>query len=133
MLASAARIYVNRFGGAPGRSGVLFTNNDGAYRTALDLADSGVRIAAIVDLRQNPQGALPAAARAQGIAILAGHGIVPTKGKHRVTGLRVAPLGAAAPISRPARDIPCDLVCLSGGWNPTVHLFSPPIDQLPFD
>ena len=40
MLASAARIYVNRFGVAPGRSGVLFTNNDGAYRTALDLAAS---------------------------------------------------------------------------------------------
>src|SRR3546814_11306376 len=105
MLASAARIYVNRFGGAPGRSGVLFTNNDGAYRTALDLADSGMRIAAIVDLRQNPQGALPAAARAKGIEILAGHGIVATKGKHRVTGVSLAPLVAADTLSGAARAI----------------------------
>ncbi len=133
MLAGAARIYANRFGVAPGRSAVLFTNNDGAYRTALDLAESGVRIAAIVDLRRNPQGALPAAARAKGIEILAGHGIVATKGKLRVTGVSVAPLDAADTISGPARDIPCDLVCMSGGWNPTVHLFSQAIGKLRFD
>ncbi len=43
MLAGAVRHYVNRYGVAPGRNVVVFTNNDDAYRTALDLADAGDR------------------------------------------------------------------------------------------
>ncbi len=37
MLASAARAMVERYGVAPGSSGVIFTNNDDAYQTALVL------------------------------------------------------------------------------------------------
>src|SRR5699024_3158676 len=37
MIASAVSTYVNRYGVAPGRRAVVFTNNDSAYQTALDL------------------------------------------------------------------------------------------------
>ncbi|MGG7383187.1 hypothetical protein ACQ7B2_32170, partial [Escherichia coli] len=70
MLASAVSTYLNRYAVAAGRRAVLFTNNDGAYRTALDLGTAGVAVAAIVDVRPRPDGDLPDVARRQGIEIL---------------------------------------------------------------
>ena len=62
MLASAVSSYINRYAVLPGRRAVLFTNNDSGYRTALDLADAGAEVRAVIDLRPNPQGDLPAPA-----------------------------------------------------------------------
>ena len=134
MLAGAVRTYVNRYGVAPGRTAVVFTNNDSAYRTALDLLDAGVRVAALVDLRSSADGPLAAEARQRGIEILAGHGIVATHGKKHVTAVSVATLnsGADTVVGTPRR-IACDLVCVSGGWNPTVHLFSQAQGKLRYD
>src|SRR4029453_15229048 len=69
MLASAARTYVNRYAVAPGRQAVLFTNNEDAYRAAFDLADAGIGVAAIVDLRAEAGGDLATEARRRGIEI----------------------------------------------------------------
>ncbi|MCZ9338706.1 hypothetical protein NGM37_13070, partial [Streptomyces sp. TRM76130] len=52
MLASSARTYLHRFGVLPGRRAVVFTTNDSAYPAALELADAGTRIAAVVDARE---------------------------------------------------------------------------------
>ena len=41
MTASAMRAYLHRYGVAPGRSAVVFGNNDDAHRTARDLAAAG--------------------------------------------------------------------------------------------
>ena len=71
MLASAAQSYVNRYGLAPGKRAVVFTNNDGAYEAALDLLDAGIEVAAIVDPRSKPGGELAALARKRGIEVLA--------------------------------------------------------------
>ena len=54
MLASAAQGYAKRFGVLPGRAAVVATNNDSAYRAALDLAASGVNLLALVDAREKP-------------------------------------------------------------------------------
>src|SRR5688572_25566300 len=53
MLASAVRSYVNRYAAVPGRTGVVFTNNDFGYRTARDLRARGVRVAAVFDSRKH--------------------------------------------------------------------------------
>ena len=66
MLASAVSTYVNRYGVAPGSRAVLFTNNDSAYRTALDLASSDVEVSAVVDLRPDPSPAVVAEVFSQG-------------------------------------------------------------------
>jgi sarcosine oxidase subunit alpha len=125
MLASAVRTYVNRYGVAPGRRVVLMTNNDSAYRVALDLANAGVTIPAVVDLRAQPDGALVAQARAKGIEILAGHAITKVGGDHGVKDVTVMPLSAdGLSVSGAARHISCDCVGSSGGWQPTVHLHS---------
>ena len=46
MLATAARALVERYGVSPGTSGVVFTNNDDAYLTALALKAAGVAVRA---------------------------------------------------------------------------------------
>ena len=134
MLAGAARTYVNRYGALPGRRVVVMTNNDSAYRAAVDLADAGVTIAAIVDLRGNADSAAVAAARARNIEVLAGHAITGTKGRKRVSAVSVVRMSDAGDsVVGAVREIDCDLVLHSGGWNPTVHLFSQSRGKLHWD
>jgi sarcosine oxidase subunit alpha len=124
LLASAARTYVNRYAVKPGRRAVVFTNNDSAYRTALDLLRAGVGVS-VIDLRARPAGSLPAEARAAGISVLAGHAITGTKGRHRIASAQVRRLNDAGDqVEGPIETVPCDLLCISGGWNPTIHLQS---------
>jgi sarcosine oxidase subunit alpha len=125
MLAGAVRSYVNRYGVLPGRNAVVFTNNESAYAAAIDLKKSGGEIAAIVDLRRDATGPLADKARDLGIRIAAGSGVVATQGYRRVNAVEIAPLSAdGETLDGPLERIACDLVAMSGGWNPAVHLFS---------
>jgi len=134
MLAGAGRAYLNRYGVKPGNRCVVFTGNDGAYRVALDMLAAGATIEAIVDLRPQPDGALPGRARDAGIPVLAGHAIVATHGRHRVKGVSVMALNDdATGVTGSARALACDVVLMSGGWNPAVHLFSQSRGRLRFD
>src|SRR5690606_22054780 len=119
MLASAARAYLNHYGVAVGRNVGVYTANDSAYAAAIDLKKAGIEIAAIVDLRADPQGPLVEEARALGIEVLAGHAVTGTGGRLRVSSMAVAPVGGGA-----ARVIPVDALLTSSGWTPAVHLFS---------
>ena len=134
MLANAARTYVNRYAARPGRRAVLFTNNDSSYRAALDLRAAGVEVAAIVDTRPEPTGDLPADAESTGIELIAGHGVVATHGRKRLSSIEVMTLGEnGREVSGEVRRIECDLLAVSGGWNPTAHLFSQSGGRLRFD
>lgn len=103
MLAASARTYVNRYGVRPGQRAVVFTTNDSGLTAARDLAAAGVTIADIVDARENRM-------------------VTGTSGSHRVAGVLVD-----------GRLIDCDLLAVSGGWNPLVHLFSQSRGTLRFD
>lgn len=116
MLASAARAYLNRFAVLPGRKVVVAANNDGAWRTAFDLAKAGAKVT-VADLRAAPSVALAAAAARLGIKVRAGTRIEDLSGGHAVRGATLA-----GPDGR--FHIACDLVCVSAGWSPTVHLTS---------
>ncbi|HJN04643.1 MAG TPA: sarcosine oxidase subunit alpha family protein [Alphaproteobacteria bacterium] len=130
MLADAALTYVNRFAVVPGKRAVIATNNDSAYDTAIALQDAGIEVAAIVDARDDPGGTLSAAAGSRGIEILGCHAVVSAAGTKRVSSVSVAPIGAGP---GPRRKIDCDLVCMSGGWSPAVHLFSQSGGTLRYD
>ena len=114
MLAGAVRTYLNRFAVKAGTRAVVFGNNDDALRTERDLAEFGVTVAAVVDPRPE--------AFAQGQAIRADvryvEGVVTraiggTKGVHAVEIRTTA--GETSTVA-------CDLIAMSGGWQPTVHL-----------
>jgi sarcosine oxidase subunit alpha len=134
MLAGACQTYLNRYAVKPGSKAVVFTNNDGAYGAALDMHAAGIEIAAIVDLRQVTDGPMSDRAEAAGLPILSDHAIVGTEGDKRVRRVRVAPLDASGERVYGHGDaIECDLVACSGGWNPTVHLFSQSKGKLRWD
>ena len=133
MLASAAQSYVNRYAVRPGSNAVVFTNNDTAYGPALDLADAGLRVT-LIDVRTELSDSRRSQLRRRGIELLAGHAISAVRGTMSVTGVSVAALTAAASAYTGGnRKIPCDLVCMSGGWNPAIHLFSQSGGRLAFD
>ncbi len=130
MLSGAAHTYVRRYGVRPGSRAVIFTNNDGAYSDALALHAAGVAIGAVVDARPaaSLSGTLPSQARAAGLTLLADSVITKAHGRHRVTAMDILPVKGGA-----MRRLDCDLVCVSGGWNPAVHLFSQARGKLRYD
>jgi len=129
MLAGSARTYLNRYGVKIGNEVVITTCHDSAWLAAFDLAGSGVKIAAILDLRDVIDEKLRTQAQALGIEVLTGWRIVTTKGRLRVKSVHAAPVKAGAP----GRRLSCDCVLMSGGWTPSVHLFSHTQSPLHFD
>jgi len=128
MLASAARAYLNHYGVAVGKNVGVYTANDSAYAAAIDLKKAGVNIAAIIDLRDNPSGALIDEARALGIELNLGRAVVQARGKLRVSSIVVQPKNGGS-----ERTIPVDALITSSGWTPSVHLFSQSRGKVAFD
>ncbi len=124
MLAEAARTYLNRYGVKVGSRVLIATVDDSAYRVALDLARAGVTIVGIADRRTSPTGEAVAAVAAAGIPIHTESEILGTRGRMRVR---------AAKLSGPPGTVRCDTILMSGGWTPSVHLFSQSRGKLRFD
>jgi sarcosine oxidase, subunit alpha len=122
MLAGAAHTYLNRYGVCVGRRVVLVTSGDEAYQAALDLHAAGVVIAAIADLRSEVAGALPDAARRAGMDVRPAATVLGTEGNLRVSGITLARVQRGK--VQATQNIRCDAVLMSGGYTPSVHLFS---------
>ncbi len=123
MLASALRAYLNRYAVLPAREGVILTTNDSAYLCAADLARAGAKVV-VCDVRpQGPEG-LADEVRRWGGEVLAGYGVTAVKGVRGVQSVVAEPVDAGGRVTGPGRVIPCRVVGVSGGWSPTLHLWS---------
>jgi len=122
LLAGAALTYLNRYGVRVGTRAVIVTSGDEAYQAALDLKAAGVAIAAVADLRPEVAGALPDAARRAGIDILPGSTVLGTEGDLRVSAITLGRVQGDK--VQAGQRIHCDSVLMSGGYTPSVHLFS---------
>jgi sarcosine oxidase subunit alpha len=109
MLASAVRTYLHRYAIAPARSAVIATNNDSAYPLAAELAAAGVEVM-LVDSRPQVGAAAP------GVNVLAGTSIAAVTGRGHIQQAVLTGAHAATLV--------CDVLAVSGGWSPTVHLTS---------
>ena len=69
MLAGCGADLLHRYGVLAGRDAVVFTTDDGAYAAALDLADAGVRVHAVVDARPSAPAGPAAACAERGIPV----------------------------------------------------------------
>jgi sarcosine oxidase subunit alpha len=97
MLSGAVCAYIERFAVVPGRRVVIAGCTDAIHRTAAALTGGGADVVAILDTRS-------------GDTIVQAHG---------------APVTAVtAIIGGKARRLACDLVAMSGGFTPSVHLHS---------
>jgi len=128
MLAGSVRHYLNRYAVTPGRQAVIFTNNDSAYQTAIDLADRGVTVAAVVDQRDSVSTTLTARLADTGAGVFVGARVADTKGDRGLRSVRVERLDG-----RPLGRLDCDLLAVSGGWSPRVHLLAQARGSLRFD
>ena len=125
MLASAVQTYINRYGVLPGKRAVVFTNNSSAYEVAADMLAGGIEIAAIIDSRSSTNA--QESAMVGDCDILSNAQVTKAHGYKRVTGVTIRQA------SGHTRRIECDLVVVSGGWNPTSHLFSQSRGTLRYD
>ncbi|MGM0584333.1 MAG: 2Fe-2S iron-sulfur cluster-binding protein [Pseudomonadota bacterium] len=125
MGAEAARVYVRRFGVAPGRRVAVATTNDSGYAAALAMAEAGLRVTLLDSRERAPEAAAAAAAEA-GVEVM--REAVPVRALGGMPGGAVRGLvvgrhaggGRARPVSR----LDVDALAVSGGWSPTVHLSS---------
>jgi len=116
MLASAVRTYINRYGVAPGKRAAIFTNNDDGWRTLRDLELAGVKVAVVVDHRENVAPQILALAKNCSARIMTGARVVATTGWKHLR--RISVEDAKGKITR----FNVDLLAVSGGWNPNIAL-----------
>ncbi|WOI56699.1 sarcosine oxidase subunit alpha [Palleronia sp. LCG004] len=131
MLAGAAQTYLNRFGVRVGNRVAIVTSHDSAYWAAFDLADTGSQIVALVDTRDAPGPDVAAEARRRGIPVLTGQTVTGTRGRLRINGVFIAPV-TGGDVGK-SRRVPCDALLMSGGWTPSLHLFSHTKGSLAWD
>jgi len=145
MLASAVRSYLNRYAVAAGQRVVISTTNDSAYALAADLRAAGIKVAAVVDARPKLTAVAAAAAEA-GTRVLIGSAVANTAAgtdtagtdtagtdTGRLTGVTVRSINDDGDLTSGVEEIACDLLAVSGGWSPLVHLHSQRQGKLRWD
>ena len=125
MLASAVQTYLNEFGVIPGHRAVIFTNNSSAYALAQELQTAGAKIAAIIDSRANDS--IGEEKDQLDIPLYAAHQITKAHGGRHIRAVSIRAADGAT------KRLECDLLAVSGGWNPVVHLFSQSRGSLAYD
>jgi methylglutamate dehydrogenase subunit C len=110
MLSQAVRSYVHRFGVVPGKRVVIATNNDDAYKSAQALKNAGAHIVAILDARPAPAGAN------------SGHRVYNDAVPLSTKGARHCLKSVGALVDGKAMEWDADLLAVSGGFTPVVHL-----------
>ena len=116
MLAGAVRTYLNRFGVASGSNAIVFVNNDDAASTVSELAAAGVSVSALVDPRPVMSPVVESLAKKAGIRVISGGSVERALGSKSVSGAEIRLQDGSL------LTLPCDLIAMSGGWNPSVHL-----------
>ncbi|WP_424833222.1 sarcosine oxidase subunit alpha family protein [Ruegeria sp.] len=108
MTAGAVRAYLNHWGVSPGRNVTIFGNTNDIHRTARDLLDAGVHVAAVIDSRHD-------APLSDEYEVLRGAQVCGSAGRKGLESITVR---------RPSGEerIQTDCLAMTGGWNPSVHL-----------
>ena len=125
MMASAIQTYINRYAVRPGKNVVLFANNNSIYAIARDCIAAGLTVKAIVDSRSKVE---PLPDDLQAIKRYSNHVIERCYGRKRVRGVSIKPRD-----SEQTLRVDCDLLGVSGGWNPIANLYSQSRSLLRYD
>ena len=133
LLSSAIKKYADFYGVKSGEEIVLFTNNDTAYETALSLSNKGIKVKAIVDIRDANENRLIKSIKDLNIKIYNNHTVVDTKGHKRINKVSIMELSKdGTSVVGNKIDINCDCLGMAGGWTPAVHLFTQSGGKLKF-
>ena len=132
MLAGAARRYLEEYAVLPGRRIAVVTGCDSALHTAIALHTAGARIVQVIDLRPTADSPVHAALRAAGIDCVSAAKVTATRGGTHLRSIEYTRFGAAGEALE-QRSIDCDLLLMSAGHAPSVHLFSQSRGRLRYD
>lgn len=116
MLALGVRRLIELYGVSPGNEAVIYGGDDDALALALDLRESGIRVAAVADSRDGVSNRWTAALAHASVPYLPGYRIVAASGSKRVKS------AALASATGPVRRTPCDLIVLATGHAPSLEL-----------
>jgi sarcosine oxidase, subunit alpha len=119
MLSGGALRLTERYAVSPGARAVVATTSDRGLEAAAKLADAGVQVVAVADLRESRSAALQQLG-ARGIEVLVGHQILAARGGKAVDGAVIGPIGVEGASVEKTFD--CDLVVVSGGFAPATSL-----------
>lgn len=123
MLASAVAAYVQQFKVSPGREIVFFTNNDTVYDAVDEIFAAGGRVKAVVDVRQTLTAYAKEIVQRHKLDVFVGSAVQRTKGRKKIQSVLLAD----------GQQISCDVLGVSGGWTPTIHLQSQQGDAPVYD
>lgn len=126
VLTGAARSYAARYAARMGDRAVVTTNNDRGHEHALALKEMGIAIEAVVDSRAQLDRELVERLASADIRLIECGRVTRALGGSSVRGVRVEAGGVTT-------ELPCDLAAMSGGYNPSVHLFSQSGGTLNYD
>ena len=137
MLASAAQRLIYRYAVQPMHTAVVLTANRDGYLAALDLLAAGVKVRALIDLRNDAEPVLRDTLRARGVIMLPAHCIyeaLPKPAGDSVGAVLVCPLDAEGnPRTNAVQRFDCDGVVMSVGYAPAANLLYQAGSQLDFD
>ena len=133
MLSSAVKKYVDYYGVICGEKNVFFTNNDSAYESAISLSKKGIKVDAIVDIREKSESLIIKEAENLDIKIYWSHTVVDTHGYKKLKQISIMKLSEDAQSVIGSRiNVDCDCLGVAGGWTPAVHLFTQSGGKLKF-
>lgn len=128
MLGSAAQRLIYRYAVKPFNKGIVVTANSHGYRVALDLAEAGSKVVAVVDMRaKGESGPLAKEVTRKGIPIhkaFCVYEAIPAKGKFGVEGAVICAFDEETNVvdTRNSMTIECDGIAMSAGWAPAAAL-----------
>ncbi len=133
MGANALQALLTRYDAFAGRRIVVLGSGALALSTALLAIERGVEVAALVEVRDRPQGPDDLVARiaAAGVPILTSH--VVTKAHGDADGVETVVLASTSDPARPRVEIACDTLCQAIGLVPAVELLNVLGAELTFD
>ena len=132
MLASAVRGYAKKFAVRCGKRAVIFTNNDSGYATVPALKSVGVTVEVVIDSRLTKPGER-ALSQLGDTPLKQGFVVTRTRGRRSVSSVEIGRIVEHESIMGATEKVSCDLLCISGGWTPTVHLYSHAQGKLEFN
>ena len=136
-MASAVSRMIRLYGVRPGERAVVLAGNDDAYLHALELADAGIEVVSLVDMRSGADDpALAEAVSCRGITLLLNSTIyeaIPTSGNRHVRAVDVRQIRGRGEVGGNQQLLECDLLCMAAGYMPAYQLLCQSGAKLSYD
>ncbi|WP_269748133.1 FAD-dependent oxidoreductase [Enterovibrio coralii] len=135
VLCSAAMRLMKHYAVKPGKTAVVLTGNDDGYLCAVELAEQGVEVASIIDMRQAPvRHEVHDCVESLGIPVVLGATVYEaTANQHHLDSVDVYAIDDAHKVTEKVATIACDLLCMSAGYMPAYQLLCQAGAQLTYD